>query len=121
MGRHFGRHLFDGDGDWVIPGLHFLEDALADLVSEQLPEVFLKQFRDIRDGQRAALQQVVRTKMRIERLDGAPLFHDYAVTIEHIDSQPLGRELGLANQNTSFAFRVDMDFVVQTGEVLWQA
>jgi len=43
------------------------------------------------------------------------------VTIDDIDSQPLRDELGLVSQTTSFAFQVEMDFVVETGEVLWQA
>ncbi len=59
--------------------------------------------------------------MHVERLDGRPLLKEYTVTIDDIDSQPLRDQLGLVSQKTSFAYRVEMDFVVETGEVLWQA
>ena len=103
----------------MIPGLEFIEGALADLVTGHLPEVFLKQFRDIADGKTAALQQIVETKMHVERLKGRPLLNDYEVTIDDFDSQGLGKQLGLVDQTTSFAFQVEMDFVVETGRVLW--
>jgi hypothetical protein len=122
LGRHLGGRLFDRrDDELVLPGLHFAKELIEDILSEQLPEVFLKQFRDISDGRNAALQQIVETKMKVKRLEGFPLLHEYNVTIEPIDSQPLGQELGVENQTTVLGYRVEMDFVVEAGRVLWQA
>lgn len=122
LGRHFGAHLFDRhDGRWLLPSLRFVESLVGDLLSEELPEVFLKQFRDIADGQKAALQQIVETKMKVQRLRGMPLPHEYELTVAHVDSEPLQNELGIASQRTSLAYRVEMDFVIPNGTVLWQA
>src|SRR5204862_389523 len=107
---------FDGMGDVTEPQVALWIPTAA---VRREGEVFLKQFRDIADGKTAALQQIVETKMHVKRLKGRPLLNDYAVTIDDFDSQGLRKQLGLVDQTTSFAFQVEMDFVVETGRVLW--
>jgi hypothetical protein len=72
-------------------------------------------------GRLAGVQQVVEAPMRITRLHGEALPYAYNLKVERLDSHPLGRELGLEDQRARLAHRVEMDFVVEAGSVLWDA
>jgi uncharacterized protein with NAD-binding domain and iron-sulfur cluster len=100
-----------------------LQAALAaagcELPLGNLTEVYLKQFRDIADGKRAALQQVVQAKMGVELRSATPLLGRFDVTIEHLDSDPLFDELGLKDGRALLAYEVEMDFTVGDGTVIW--
>ena len=47
------------------------------------------------------------------------MLSEHQLTVHPLDSQPVGAELGLASQRLCVSFRVEMDFVVQLGEVIW--
>ena len=47
------------------------------------------------------------------------MLREHQLTVHPLDSQPVGNELGLASQRISVSFRVEMDFTVQLGEVIW--
>jgi len=118
--RHFAHELLDLGDDFIWPGLRFTATLLEDMASHRLREIFLKQFRAIEDGHRAALQQVVDTTMTVPRFS-AELLGEHHVTVTQLESEPLGDELGLADQTTMLGVRIEMDFVVHTGTVLWSA
>jgi hypothetical protein len=121
IGRHL-RHLVEGQpGEAVRPGLHLAEELIRDIRAGRLRQVYLKQVRAVEDGRKAALQQVTEAGYRILRMRGAGLLHDYACTIEQLDSHPLGEELGLTNQTTHWGFRTESDFMLESGRVLWDA
>jgi hypothetical protein len=121
IGRHL-RHLVEGrPGEAVRPSLHLAEELIHDIRAGRLRQVYLKQVRAVEDGRKAALQQVTVASYRILRMRGAPLVHEYACTIEHLDSHPLGEELGLTDQTTRWAFRTEADFMLEPGRVLWDA
>ena len=52
---------------------------------------------------------------------GRPLLSKFDFALEQLDSHPIGAELGVENQSTRIAFEVKMDFVLQDGDVLWEA
>ncbi len=100
-----------------------LGDGLSDLRSllrSEVPQIFLRQFRDPTTPGMASQLQIVTAPARIvpgsfsaralggHRLDVAPLA-----------SHPLGPELGLESGALGPSFRVRMDFTVEPGEVLW--
>ena len=120
-----GRHLRDlveaRPGEAVRPGLHFAAELAKDVLAGRLRQVFLKQIRAVEDGQKAALQQVTEAPYKILKMSGRPLLHEWACTIEHLDSHPLREELGVEDQTTRWAFRTKSDFKLEQGKVLWDA
>jgi hypothetical protein len=97
--------------------------VLAELAAEQaLWHVFLKQVRDARDGERAALQKVVEARSRVTRgsLRWRRLRDSYEMSISQLASHPLQAELGLALEQTiSLAFVAEFGFRMEPGVVRW--
>jgi hypothetical protein len=121
IGRHF-RHLVErGPGEAVHPGLKLAETLAKDVKAGGLRQAFLRQVRSIEDGAQAALQQVTEARYHVLSVRGVPLEHEYDVTIEALDSHPLGHELGLASQTTRYAFRTESEFLLEPGRVVWPA
>ncbi|MGI8921231.1 MAG: hypothetical protein ACR2HD_06095 [Solirubrobacteraceae bacterium] len=123
VARDVADHLYerDDEGVHVHRGLRFLESVIADLLQRRLPTIFLKQFRSIEDGRGAALQQIVTASCSVTRLRAARLARRHQLTVHDLDSHPVGAELGLESQPTELAYKVEMDFEVGGGEVLWDA
>jgi hypothetical protein len=96
-----------------------LTAAGCELPLGNLTEVYLKQFRDVADGKRAALQQIVQAKMGVELRSASPLLGQFDVEFEHLDSDPLFEELGLKDGRALLAYEVEMDFTVGDGKVIW--
>jgi len=115
--------LFDSDqnGTIVLPGLQMAENLFEDLVKHQLPEVYLKQYRDVRNANDACYQAIVELPNVIKKFAGMPVFDKYNVKFEEVASHPITQQLGLNNQEAVFSFWLKMDFVVEDGKVIWQA
>ncbi|MBV9421512.1 MAG: acetoacetate decarboxylase family protein [Solirubrobacterales bacterium] len=119
IARHAADQLFDDPR--VVGDIEVGASMVVDLFEDRLPNVFLKQFRDVRDGLGAALQQVVEADYKIGRLEASPLLREHDLTVHHLDSHPVIDELGLKDQRLGPAYRVEMDFDVGDGRVLWDA
>ncbi len=119
LARDMATHLFAG-GD-VLADLELVADAVDDVRADRMRGVFLKQFRDVRDGLGAALQQIVEADYTILRLRAAPVLAEHKLTVHALDSHPVRTELGLDDQTLGLAYRVEMDFDVGAGRVLWDA
>jgi hypothetical protein len=102
-------------------GLRLAESIADDVRKNAVRQAFLHQVRSPEDGRRAALQQVTEVPYRVLRFRGRPLGREYRLTVEPLDSHPLGAELGLADQTIRYAFRTESDFVVEAGRVLWDS
>jgi uncharacterized protein with NAD-binding domain and iron-sulfur cluster len=89
--------------------------------SGQMPQFCLRQFRSVVDSQRASGQQITDAGVAVQRIVGRPLLSKFDFALEQLDSHPIGAELGVENQSTRIAFEVRMDFVLQDGDVLWEA
>jgi uncharacterized protein with NAD-binding domain and iron-sulfur cluster len=105
----------------LTAGLGVDVDLSDDAVDMALPEIYLKQIRSIECGTDAALQQLCDSHATIETVSFQQLPSSYALTIQHIDSHPLGTDLGIVDQEVRVGFRIEMDFCQDVGRVLWDA
>ena len=115
--------VFDTDdsGTILLPGLQMAENLFEDLLKHQLPEVFMKQYRDVRDANDACYQAIVELPNVVNKIAGLPLADKYNLNLEEVASHPLGEQLGLKSQEAALSFWLKMDFVVEDGRVIWQA
>ncbi len=114
--------LFDSDdsGEILLPGLHMIENLFEDALHQQLPEVYLKQYRDIADARQACYQAIVEATNKVESFSGWPLAHKYNFELSTLQSHPMEAQLGLKSQEAVLSFWLKMDFVVENGRVIWQ-
>ncbi len=110
-------------------GSRLLSDISADLlffshlVEEDVPMLLLKQFRDAHEPGAACYQAVIWVDMVVSEFRGGGLLPaDYQVKVEDLDGEPIMRELGVPEScRPRLAFWLDFDFVVQLGQILWEA
>jgi hypothetical protein len=102
-------------------GLHFAVEFARALHAHRVNQVFLKQIRATQDGRRADVQQVVVAPAVTKNVTVTQLDHDYDLVLEHLDSHPLHDELGIADQRVTLAMRMHFDFLIEAGQVRWQA
>lgn len=118
------RALGTGDSEFVdLPGLE-LPDQIYEAILGRSgpPQIFLKQFRSVSDGERASQQQITDAGSTVKRLVGWPLLGKYDFKLHELDSHPVAKELGVhSHQVTPLAFEFDVDFVLNEGQVVWQA
>jgi len=105
----------------LLADVELTAELTDDVLHERMRGVFLKQVRDVRDGLAAALQQVVEADYEIVRLKAAPMLAAHELTVHPLESHPVRDELGLESQTLGLAYRVEMDFNVGAGRVLWDA
>jgi hypothetical protein len=90
----------------------------------EVPMVFLKQFRDVQDGNKACYQAIVEATARLEKFhEGYPfLWQKFQVSIENFDSHPIVTDLGLKlTQKAQLAFWIHFDFSFGNGKEIWRA
>jgi hypothetical protein len=85
------------------------------------PQLFLKQFRSVAQGELASQQQITDGGVTLKRISGRPLLAEFEFKLHDLDSHPVRSELGVQSQTTSLAYEVEMDFVLDDGHVLWEA
>ncbi len=108
------------DRDWHA-SLGLTGDILDDLLAEQVPQLFLKQFRDIADGTRACYQAITQTNGQITRFDSFPQLTEYAMTLADLASSPVASEFGIAPRQTVLGVSLEYDMTILPGQVLWRA
>ena len=108
------------DRDWQM-SLGLTEDFLGDMLKEQVPQLFLKQFRDVADGTRACYQAITEAKGQVTRFDSAPHLTEYAMDLAALDSSPVAADFGIAPQQTVLGAVFEYDMTILPGQVLWQA
>lgn len=104
------------------PGLGPLGAAAGEArtaLAEGVDQIFLRQFRSPGSGDGADPSQVVvgRAKVAPGSVETRPL-PPHRLSLQHLDSHPLGPELGL-REGWCPSFRVNMAFTVERGRVLW--
>lgn len=90
----------------------------------EVPMVFLKQFRDVQDGNKACYQAIVEATAKLEKFhEGHPfLWHKFQVSVENFDSHPIVNELGLKlTQTAQLAFWIHFNFSFGNGKEIWKA
>jgi hypothetical protein len=102
-------------GEVIVGDIQLTTELVGDLLAGRVGQVFLKQFRDATDGTRACYQAVVEAPVQIRRVESAPSERDWSIHVHHLDSHPIGDELGIADQPAELAFDIEIDFVVDNG------
>lgn len=94
-----------------------------DFLAGVRPILFLKQFRDVAQPDRACHQAIVESRARLVRFHGAGLLRHYTVTVHDLAGEPLRDELGLppGPLEPLAALWVHTDFAVDLGTELWSA
>lgn len=124
--RHTGTmplvQLLIGDGtlvqegqELVLADLKLTSGLIDDLFAGRMSQVFLKQFRDAADGTRACYQAVVEAPVQIQRVEYSLTERDWGITVHPLDSHPIHTELGVASQQATIAFDMEIDFIVENG------
>jgi hypothetical protein len=100
-----------------------IENLLEDLVTGDVPMVFLKQFRDAADPTKACYQAVVEAPAHVDAFVAAGLTHPHAVAILPCASHPIVAECGLAGHalRAELGFWYRVDFTMQPGRVIAEA
>ena len=96
---------------------------LAAVLSQSLPMLFLKQFRDVVQPTRACYQAIVEADLKVKGKVGAVYLDKYTLTLQDIDSVPIRRELGIPGSRrpvpVDFAFRLDLkEMSIENARVL---
>jgi hypothetical protein len=105
-------------------GVKLLIDLGLDLLKLQSECIFLKQFRDSLDGSRACYQSVVQSTFAPHTFRGGGFLPGrYELHLNHYDSHPFGRDLGLTQSvyKDLVGTWINFDFDLGTGTVIWQA
>lgn len=94
---------------------------LETIGTHSFTQLLLRQIRDVEDGTKAALQQIVELPYTFANVSGGLDLHHWALTVHPLSSHPLEQELGLASQTAFAAFDVELDFTIEPGRVVWDA
>jgi hypothetical protein len=121
VARHVVGKLFRPSLKNLLGDVEVTASLTADLLAERMPNVFLKQVRDVRDGLNAGLQQVTALNYEIVSISSVPLLYEHKLTVHALDSHPVAEELGLQSQTLGVAYRAETVFNVGGGRVLWDA
>lgn len=113
--------LEDAHDDHIVNTWGIDLDLLDDVVTEAIPEIYLKQIRDISTGTDAAYQAICGSRAKIESIRWKRLMLDYELAIHHVDSHPLAADLGIRPQTLLPGYAIEMDFLQDVGQVFWEA
>jgi hypothetical protein len=105
-----------------IPLWDLLKNALEDLVTGDVPMVFLKQFRDATDPTKACYQAVIEAPAHLVKFHDGWFTHPHDITIVPVDSHPIAAECGLGKGTlrAELGFWCRMNFLMKTGTVVAQ-
>jgi hypothetical protein len=93
-------------------------ELAARLINTHIPLVFLKQFRDAQNTQKACYQRLIEAPLHVEMFYEGGLFPEpYTLNIAPLASHPLAQNLGLkeADQKSTLGAWMRVDFVLQNG------
>jgi hypothetical protein len=124
MVRSIFEVMFGTQGSRTLPGPGLVVEIFKFLVHREYPLVFLKQFRDIADGNRACYQAIAEAPVQLTKFrTGGWLKGEYEMRIEEYQSHPIVAEMGLgqATVKTMAALYVEFDFTIGNGRELWKA
>lgn len=113
--------VFDTAMDHLNPHLPDIK-LPSSLFKMSIPQVFLKQFRDIVNPLDACYQAVVEADAQVDRFTGWLLPGKYLLTVEDLAGVPLDHDLGLRGaQEPVFSYWLNLDMTLDNGKIIWQA
>lgn len=106
--------------DLPIPMWELLKDALVDLVTGDVPMIFLKQFRDATDASKACYQAVIEAPAHLQAWYRGWFTPPHDIVIAPADSHPIATECGLGASpiHAELGFWCELEFVMQAGTVV---
>jgi hypothetical protein len=119
--RSLIRLIFDTEGKFTLASLELIVDVFEYLVTHEVPNVFLKQFRDVADPNRACYQAIVEAREKVTDFRTAGLLAgEYELTIFPFASHPIAADLGLSSgpNEALAAWYVDFDFDLEKGKTI---
>lgn len=115
-----GDHFFEGPR--LEPTFKLASNLWNDFINREASQLFLKQFRDIVQPERACYQAITETKMRIDKLQGVHLAGSFELEISKVFNADLVGDLGLKpTMHVPFGTKVIMDMTLENGRVIWEA
>lgn len=87
-------------------------------INDNIPLVFLKQFRDAQNTGKACYQKLIEAPLTVEAFyEGGIFLEPYTLSIASLASHPLGKNLGLqaAEQKSTLGAWMKVDFVLGNG------
>lgn len=103
------------------PTLKFDLNLLGNVLTGHIPQLFLKQFRDISDGTNACYQAITEATGHVNNFSTLPSLFEYDMVIEDLASSPVASQFGITPQQTVLGVELTLDLHVPPGKVLWQA
>ena len=93
-----------------------LVEFSSGFINDQIPFVFLKQFRDAHDSRKACYQKIIEAQMKVESFyEGGAFLKAYTLNIAALASHPIAQNLGLsAEQNSSLGAWMRVEFSLET-------
>jgi len=102
-------------------GLGFDLEMLGELMKGQIPQLFLKQFRDIENGNMACYQAITEANANVTSFQAFPKALLYNMQIAHLDSSPVAQDFGIDPMQTVLGAQLKFSMDVQPGKTLWEA
>jgi len=120
--RALTQRLLHGEA-LMIPGVGVVEDLVHELTHREVSLVFLKQFYNAANGNLACYQAIVEASVSFSNLRTMALVPgNYQLNLQHLDSHPVGSDLGLQPTQAAVAnYRVEYDFTIGAGTEVWRA
>ena len=85
-----------------------------------MPQLFLKQFRDVANSRMACYQAITEVEAEVTRFDAWPGLVEYDLTLEHLDSSPIATDLGIVPNQRLLGVKLAFDMAIRPGRVLWE-
>ena len=95
-----------------------LVEFAARFINDHIPLVFLKQFRDAQNTQKACYQRLIEAPLKVETFfEGGIFLKPYTLNIASLASHPLAQSLGLkaTEQKSTLGAWMHVDFVLENG------
>lgn len=114
------EHKMTRVGEALEQGLFDIGEALG---LGNIPLVFLKQFRDATDTDRACYQGIIGSLFHVTNFSTGYFLGDYDITLFDYPSTPIRQDFGLAagTLKPKLSFFAEYDSVVEPGTELWKA
>ena len=89
----------------------------ARAITNNIPLVFLKQFRHSANSKKASYKVIVEAPLKVKEFYGGGLFSQpHKLTLNHLDSHPFARKLGLKDEQAStLSAWMKVDFILDHG------
>lgn len=106
----------------MTTGIEVALMLMHDFAAAMVPMVLLKQFRDTEITTAACYQAIVECENTVLEFRSGGILNGYTVRINDLAGEPIGRELGVALEQTPpLGIFLEFSFLVQLGRILWEA